>query len=669
MSRIASRQIHLDFHTSPHIPDVGAEFDEESFVDTLTVGNVNSVTLFAKCHHGFSYHETSVGKRHPNLVTDLLRRQYDACRAAGIATPIYISAGWDELAADEHPEWVAVDERAEPLRFNTDKFARWRFMDLDSGYLDYLMAQIREVLTLFPETDGLFLDIIKGTVNWSASALASLERRGLDPHDPADRDRYAMAIINEYLQRVEETVRPLAEHVRVFHNQGIIPFGNRDYLRSNSHIEIENLPTGGWGYDSYPYSAAYVTNLGKPYLGMTGKFHSSWGEMGGYKHPDALRYECAVINAYGANVSVGDHLEPNGVLDVATYRNIGAAYAEVRGREPWVVDDRSLADVAVLPVVTSTEKLGVELENVFGQSDLGAARILLESQIPFDVLDFDMDWSRYRLLVLPDAILLNAAAAAKVQAFLDGGGKVLASGKSGLNGDCRDFAVDLGVEYCGPSELSESYVWPTSEIRPDFAGKCFTLYSSPCSVRARAGDSIAKSVAPYFDQSPQRFSGHLQTPANCGDADFDAVVMTNNTAYVAHPVFRAYAESGALAVKCYVEKIIRLFMGEDEQFRSNLPPAARVTLREQRGNGRAVMHLTYGLPQFRGRFRDSPIEVVQELPLLAESKVSLRLARRVSSARLQPENVELGIGYEGERLRVDLPAVRCSAVVELTYAD
>ena len=29
------RQIHLDFHTSEHIPDVGAEFDPDNFVATL----------------------------------------------------------------------------------------------------------------------------------------------------------------------------------------------------------------------------------------------------------------------------------------------------------------------------------------------------------------------------------------------------------------------------------------------------------------------------------------------------------------------------------------------------------------------------------------------------------------------------------------------------------
>ena len=38
------RQVHLDFHTSPAIPEVGADFDAEAFADRLVAARVNSVT-------------------------------------------------------------------------------------------------------------------------------------------------------------------------------------------------------------------------------------------------------------------------------------------------------------------------------------------------------------------------------------------------------------------------------------------------------------------------------------------------------------------------------------------------------------------------------------------------------------------------------------------------
>jgi hypothetical protein len=47
------RQIHLDFHTPPGVT-VGGKFDATDLFDTLEAAKVNSIALFAKCHHGYS---------------------------------------------------------------------------------------------------------------------------------------------------------------------------------------------------------------------------------------------------------------------------------------------------------------------------------------------------------------------------------------------------------------------------------------------------------------------------------------------------------------------------------------------------------------------------------------------------------------------------------------
>lgn len=53
------RQIHLDFHTSEAMDGVGADFDPDEFADTLAAAHVNSVTCFARCHHGWLYYHSS----------------------------------------------------------------------------------------------------------------------------------------------------------------------------------------------------------------------------------------------------------------------------------------------------------------------------------------------------------------------------------------------------------------------------------------------------------------------------------------------------------------------------------------------------------------------------------------------------------------------------------
>ena len=42
------RQIHLDFHTSERIPDIGSRFDPDDFGRTFAKANVDSVTIFCK---------------------------------------------------------------------------------------------------------------------------------------------------------------------------------------------------------------------------------------------------------------------------------------------------------------------------------------------------------------------------------------------------------------------------------------------------------------------------------------------------------------------------------------------------------------------------------------------------------------------------------------------
>ena len=99
MDKLPFRQVHLDFHTSELMPDVGSRFSEENFKKALIDGHISSITLFSKCHHGWSYHPTKVNEMHPTLKTDLLGRQLAVCEELGVRTQIYISAGLDERKA------------------------------------------------------------------------------------------------------------------------------------------------------------------------------------------------------------------------------------------------------------------------------------------------------------------------------------------------------------------------------------------------------------------------------------------------------------------------------------------------------------------------------------------------------------------------------------------
>ena len=101
----STRQVHLDFHTSEHIPDIGASFSKDQFQEALQIGHVNHINIFAKGHHSWSYYPTQVGMVHPNLDFDLLGSQIEACHEIGVKCPIYFTVGWSANDAEMHPEW------------------------------------------------------------------------------------------------------------------------------------------------------------------------------------------------------------------------------------------------------------------------------------------------------------------------------------------------------------------------------------------------------------------------------------------------------------------------------------------------------------------------------------------------------------------------------------
>ena len=106
MIKFPQRKVHLDFHTSSFIDEVASEFDAAEFARTFRRAYVESVTIFAKCHHGMSYYPTRIGTQHPALKgRNLMGEMIEALHREGIGCPIYTTIGWEEDAATRFPAW------------------------------------------------------------------------------------------------------------------------------------------------------------------------------------------------------------------------------------------------------------------------------------------------------------------------------------------------------------------------------------------------------------------------------------------------------------------------------------------------------------------------------------------------------------------------------------
>lgn len=669
--KLRFRQIHLDFHTSPKISGIGAGFNKEQWQETLKKGHVDSVTTFGSCHHGWSYYDTKVGKRHPGLDFDLLRAQFDASKEMDVNVPIYLTAGVHNMMAEEHPEWREINYDGSYAGWTKSPLqAGFKTMCFNTPFLDHLCEQIREVVTLFPNCDGIFLDIISQSPCCCQWCLESMLEKGFDPEKEEDRKAHAKQVLEKYYIQTTKAATDADPNMPVFHNSGHITRGDNDILKYFSHLELESLPTGGWGYDHFPMSAKYCKKIDKDFLGMTGKFHTTWGEFGGYKHPSALLYECAAMLAFGSKCSIGDQLHPNGVLDESTYEIIGAAYKEVEEKELWCNDTVNVADIAVI----SSDAVNQCRD---AAADIGVCRVLLESHYLFDLIDGDMAFDGYKLLILPDDIRISNVLKKKLDAYLAAGGKMMLTGDSGLNEEGTEFVFDIGANFAGKNTFEPDYLMANAEFQPSFTHSPLVMYCASNKIKAGQGKSLGKVCNSYFNRTYKHFCSHQHTPNNPEDFQYDCGVLNRNILYLAHPVFSIYRGLGAVAYKDYAVKAIEMILGKDKSLKTNLPSTARVSLMSQEKEDSLILHLLYantinrgGAMQLSGGNLESKarsVEVIEELLPLYGTEVKLKLDKKVSKVTLEPQGQEIEFTKDGGEISFSIDKFICHQMVVLQH--
>ncbi len=693
--RLPLRQVHLDFHTPGRVAPLAGQFDARAFAETMRAAHVESVNVFARCHHGYSYYPTKVGSQHPGLGVDLLGRQIEALHAAGIKAVVYVTIGWDDLAAAREPSWVVVDrdgrlDARDPLTApsiagglspDDDPMApRWSLLDPSTGYGDYVCEQVRELCSAYA-IDGFWFDICLPVPNYSPWGRGQMEAAGVDGSDETAAAVFARQREIAYLERVSRLVRELAPGAEIFFN-GTMDAAMGETVGLQTHLDLESLATspGLWGYLHYPMAARQARVYGLPFTGMTGRFHKSWADFGGLKTFDQLDYEAATIMAAGGGVFIGDQLHPSGVLDPAVYRLIGRVFERVERLEPWLRGAVSPAEVAIVsdPHPASFGGHPVTAQNPEVE---GAAQMFLESGIQFDIVDPGADLARYRLVVLPDGITVEGRTKADLEAHLARGGALLVSGTAGLEPGGR-FALDaVPVEYVGPAPTMPSY-FRADDALADSAGPAisaelacdydYVLYDRASIVRPREGSRGYGSLsASMFDRTSEHFFSHAQSPVGerlGGERGAPLVVVGGRVAYLAAPLFRAYRDHDYWPYREVVLAAVRRLM-PDPLVRFDGPPWIEVSVLRQPETAedgaegphpaRWIVHLVAYHPR----------RTVQSVPHVDHSwqtagvRVSLRTGASPVRCYLAPDGAALPFAFADGYVSVELPQVGTHTVL------
>ncbi len=650
------RQVHLDFHTSDLIKDIGKEFSKEDFKSALKKGNVESITVFAKCHHGVCYYPTQIGTMHPHLDFDLTGEMVDAAHEIGVRAPIYITAGWSDSDAISHPEWRAKEIDGEDI--TTDSFDKtaskddkkgdcaWYMMCLNDGsYCNHIYEITEEICRRYKKVDGLFYDIcfVKKAC-FCDECKSGMKKMGLNPASREDAEKYYVIKHQDFMTKCTEIMKKYHPDATIFFNSGGADMDKPQYHDWQTHFEMENLPTAWGGYDKFPLRAKFFKNKEKHYVGMTGKFHLDWGEFGGFKSKDALKYEVSTMALYGAGASIGDHMHPTGKMEEETYENIGYAYRYLEKIAPYCYGGESVADVAIY----LSEK---------EEANTGTAKMLLEKQIDFELIK-DNDFEKFSAVIIPSGAKMDDIALDKLNCYIKNGGRVVLMGDSLIKNN--EFLIDTGLRYIGASEYDTDYLMlkedneniPKAPLLSNIPGHRTEIIDA---------EVYAEIMTPYFSRTYGHFCGHKNTPQDKNALKYPAVAKKGNVVYISHSLSEQYEEYGSFFHREYFFYALSLVYDAKIKI-DGLGSLGRCTMINQEDKKRFCANMVYASPVKRGR-----AEVIEDIMPVYDIFLSFKTDKKIKRVYLPLDDKEIDFTQNNGIVEFRVPKLLCHNTILLEY--
>ena len=446
-----------------------------------------------------------------------------------------------------------------------------------------------------------------------------------------------------------ELVRQYNQNCTIFYNAGHVGPCTKDSADSYTHFELESLPSGSWGYLHFPLTARYARKLGKDCMGMTGKFHTEWGDFHSLKNLAALEFECFRMLSFGFASSIGDQLEPNGTLNPATYRLIGKVYSQFAEREAWARPSTPVVEAAVVTPESP------RVEHQIPESVMGAVQMLEELAIQFDVIDPGMSLDAYKLVILPDDLVVCGDFQKKLEDFVAKGGKVIACAKGGQNQE-GEYPSCFGAKSAGPQNVYPDFLIAEGKLAEGLEPENeYVIYMQGEALEPAGAETILSARAPYFKREKDFFCSHRYTPSAKGEA-YPAVLQKGGVILFGHPIFQQYRKNAPFWCKKLTSNAIDSLLGE-RLVRHDGPSTMTVSVLDQPEEARTNLHILSYVPVRKS----ATIDIIEERTVLRNVTVKVNIPRQFTQARLVPEDIPLEV-KDGS---VTIPEINGYAIVEL----
>jgi hypothetical protein len=284
------------------------------------------------------------------------------------------------------------------------------------------------------------------------------------------------------------------------------------------------------------------------------------------------------------------------------------------------------------------------------QSGRGAVRMLSELKYNFDILNEDMDFSPYKVIILPDDILITEKLKAKLSEHIKAGKGIISSGRSGLNTEKTEFAMsEWGVKYDGEDPSNQSYFKMTDSSNEILGTLRWAMYDQAIVMNANEGTEVlAEHIKPYFNRHLTRERGFFYTPPAAADGHA-AITRCGNIYQISFEIFKTYYTGAMLGHKEVVASMLRELVKEPLIKAAELPKTSRATLTQK--DGMTILHVKVDYPEKSG-----DTEVIQDHNTLpAGRKISVK--GEFTSVSLAPTEAPVEFKTANGYTEITLPEI------------
>lgn len=510
-------------------PEIASRLNSTEVMRNVVASHANVFMMFAVDGEGYAYYPSRTACVHPNLKDgNLLRNIVRECKQHGIAVVFYCCVSQSAHLGQRHPEWLMRDSENRTVAFDS---VQGPLLCYNSGYLGYVKALAEEMLAYDP--DGLFFDMLwfgeSGTVCYCQENCQPLFRKryGAEmPLRPSWDDSWRNFLEFRYesnerfAHELTATARRLRSDISIgFNYHGQPPFSWQVGMQPVRHRLISDYATGealpNWLGHWYPsFLTTYVRGLkpGSPTMMATSRCCRTYTDY--TLRPEAdLRWEAFTYLSHGAHLFLIDDALYDGRLQSQVYDRMGRLFEEIEKKEPYFGYPH-LHEVGLYYSAKTRDWYAREQPSRYENAIIGAHRAMAESHIAVDIL-FDEDVTldrlkQYPVIVLPNVAILDDNEVRLFEAYVQGGGALIATQDTGLydeNGRVLSRCVlerVLGIRYKSQTAFRNCFFrLPQGPLANGVLPDWDILVTGTANVvEISGGEAVGELRIPFYDGPP-----------------------------------------------------------------------------------------------------------------------------------------------------------------------